>query len=386
MTTQGKELTFWEAAAIVAGYGIGGGIMAVPYLASLSGVLPFLVIMGVAYFISLLLHLMIVEMMLRDDETEQMVELLGKYLFRGRFGPFFTWSFFILCVVAFFGTLAAYMVGGGEIINEISGLPIWAGELIFYAMAAGVVFFGLKAVGISEKAAVAVIALVVVSLTAFSLRLPLNYDYPSFGGAKKALALYGMVMFSFFSFFSIPQAVHGMRSNKRKAAWAVVAGIGITFVFTLTVTLVAMGVCSEVTRIAMVGWGKAIGGWALILGSLFVLLAMLTSFWSISLALSVVLRERMQWPEKLCWAVSTLPCLLVALIGFTDFLGFLRLTGGFIAILAAIIMVPAYLGSKKHGLVKEPAWTMGPLGHPVFLSLVIIGFIFVLIGSMVSID
>ena len=32
----GKELTFGEATSIIAGYGIGGGILAVPYLASLN--------------------------------------------------------------------------------------------------------------------------------------------------------------------------------------------------------------------------------------------------------------------------------------------------------------------------------------------------------------
>ncbi len=57
MTEKKEQLTFMEAASTVAGYGIGAGIMAVPYLAIRSGVLPLLGIMVVAYLISILFHL-----------------------------------------------------------------------------------------------------------------------------------------------------------------------------------------------------------------------------------------------------------------------------------------------------------------------------------------
>ena len=60
------KLTFLEAASTVAGYGIGAGIMAVPYLAVRSGVGPLIGIMVVAYLISILFHLMLVDMTLRD--------------------------------------------------------------------------------------------------------------------------------------------------------------------------------------------------------------------------------------------------------------------------------------------------------------------------------
>lgn len=386
MNPEKKDLTFLEASSIVAGYGIGGGIMAVPYLASLAGVLPLIGLMLVGYLISIILHLMIVEMMMRDDDSHQIVELLNKYLFRGRFGAFFTWSFFILCIVAFFGTLTTYVVGGGEVFEELLGIPQWAGQLIFYAIAAGVVFFGLKAVGISEKLAIIAIALLVFALTGFSLRLPFSLDPSAVGGVKTALALYGMIMFSFFSFFSVPQAVTGLSWNKRLAPWSVICGMGITFVFVFIITITAMGVSEEVTRIAMIGWGKALGNWALYLGSVFVLLAMLTSFWSISLALSVVLQERLKWNERLAWLAATVPCLLTGLSGFTDFLGFLRLTGGLIAILVAVIMVPAYLACKRLGVVKEPAWTMGRFGNKGAMALVIVGYIMVLVGNVVKFE
>ena len=138
-----KNLTLFEASSVVAGLGVGGGIMAVPYLASFNGLLPIISIMAASYFLSVILHMMVAEMVIRDGGNQQLVELFGKYLFRGRAGNALTWIFFALIVVTFFSLLAAYIVGCGEILVKLLGLPLWAGEVITYGVAAGVVFFGL---------------------------------------------------------------------------------------------------------------------------------------------------------------------------------------------------------------------------------------------------
>jgi amino acid permease len=119
---------------------------------------------------------------------------------------------------------------------------------------------------------------------------------------------------------------------------------------------------------------------------LFVILAMLTSFWSVSLALTVVLAERLNWGDRLSWVVATLPSLVVALIGFTDFLGFLQITGGIIAILAAILMVPGYLSLKRKGRNKNPEWTMGMFGGWVFLAIVILGYIMTAVANVIAME
>jgi len=150
-----KQLTFVEASCIITGYGVGGGIMAVPFLAAQNGLLVTLLIIAVAYCFSVLLHLMIAEMCSGEEGSVQIVELFRKYLFKGRFENLFTWLFFALLLVILLSNMAAYIVGGGEILVNLLGLPLWIGKLLFYLVAAGVVFFGLKVLGISEKYAVA---------------------------------------------------------------------------------------------------------------------------------------------------------------------------------------------------------------------------------------
>jgi len=93
--SQNKKLSLFETAAIIAGLGVGGGIMAVPYLASLNGFMNFLWVMLLAYLLSVILHLMIAEIVIRDNGEKQLVETLSKYLFPGWAGvrTFFLWFF-----------------------------------------------------------------------------------------------------------------------------------------------------------------------------------------------------------------------------------------------------------------------------------------------------
>lgn len=70
-----------------------------------------------------------------------------------------------------FTNLAAYISGAAEIISELLGISLWLSRLLFYAAAASVVLFGLKAVGISEKLAVTVIFCWWAYLLSFPLRI-----------------------------------------------------------------------------------------------------------------------------------------------------------------------------------------------------------------------
>lgn len=410
-----KNLSLFEAAGIIAGYGIGGGIMAVPFLASRTGALPALLIIAVGYGASVLLHLMIAEMS-SASEGRQILELMTDYLFRGRLGAVLTWLFFVLILFAFLASLGAYIAGAGEILTELTGLPPVLCQLIFYLAAAGIVAFGLKVLGISEKIAIVLIALVFVVLAAVSFSAGLHPVPLTGGGATESLALFGMVMFCFAAFFSVPQAAEGLAWNRKLTGRAVLLGIGINLLFILLVTFLSLSVSEEVTRVAIIGWAEAIGAWAGVLGSVIVFLAMLTSYWSISYALATIFRERLGWRQVLCWLAATLPTLLFVLTGVSDFLGFMRLAGGAIAIIVALLVVPtfrAFRKSKSQGTPPSTApdaqpeetpkasteatsetspgeppgeyWSMGRWGATAFQLLVIMAYLLMAAGSFVEV-
>jgi len=385
MTETKKQLTLFEAAAIVAGLGVGGGILAVPYLAASLGLLQIIGIMVLAYFFSLLLHFMVAEMVTRDGGQLQLVELFGKYLFRGRSGVVYTWIFFTLIALTFFALLAGYLTGCADILLHLTGLPRWAGELATYVVAAGVAFFGLKAIGISEKYAVVGIAVVLIILCVGSFGSPWR-SLPLWAGwDKKTLAFYGMLMFGFACFFSVPQAAEGLAWNPRLLPWAIAIGIGLNFIFTLVIALMALWVSKEVTIEATLGWGETVGQWALVLGAIFTFLAMLTSYWGVSYALAVIVKDRLRWGDRSAWFFASFPSLLIAISNLTGFLGFMRIAGGAVAVMVALQVVPALRKVRRAQAAPGPYFNLGFWGGPLFQIMVIMAYLIMAVGSVVPV-
>jgi amino acid permease len=382
MSAAQKKLTVFEVACVVAGLGFGGGIMAIPYLASLNGIVSFVVIIIIAFLISVLLHLMVVEVVLMGDSSQQLVEIFGKYLFfKGGLGSVLTWTTFALIVVTFYALLAGYIVGCGELLRNFTALPLTAGMFISYVVAAGVVFFGLKAIGLSEKYAIIAIGLVLLVLSLWSFGRPFNH-VPLFAGTSKTmLALYGMLMFCFTGIFSVPQAAEGLSWDRKKVAGAVVMGIGINFVFVLVITCMVLLVSRSVTEVAIIGWCSAIGSWALAFGSTFALLALLTSYWSVSYALAIVMVERLKWGYRKAWLIATFPTFLMAIGTSAGFLDYMRYAGGAMAVLLAILIPPALGVSRKRAEGVKPEFSLGFLGGPLFRYFIIAAYLLMAVGS-----
>lgn len=240
MANESKNLTLLEASSIIAGNGIGGGIMAVPFLVSLNGIPSSLLVVGLAYLISVLLHLMIAEVAAGSGDNPQVVEIFSRYLFRGRWKMPLTWAFFGIICLVFFATLAGYIAGSGEILTSLLGIPSVASQLVFYALGAGVAFFGLKAIGISEKLAILGMGALFVLFFIVTLGIPLQPLSMGFSLDVRTLALFGMVMFSFGAFFAVPQAVTGLRTRPRLIPRAVVLGIGINLLVVLAVSFLSL--------------------------------------------------------------------------------------------------------------------------------------------------
>ncbi|MCX6553615.1 MAG: hypothetical protein NTZ12_01150 [Candidatus Aminicenantes bacterium] len=386
-TRSDGRLGFFEAASIIAGCGIGGGVLALPWLVSLNGILPSLAVLSAAYLLSLLLHLMIAEVSAGEESGKQIVELFRKYLFTGRGGAMLTWSFFGVMGIVFIANLAAYVAGGGEVLAS-SGVSAPWGSLLFYAAAASVTIFGLKALGSAEKWAVIGMGilfagLVIVSMISLASAGPATPANPPSPGFSRLLALYGMGMFCFAAYFSVPQAVRGLADRPRLIPTAVATGLGINFAVMLVVTSLSLLLCPEPTAIATIGWSKALGPAAEVAGTLFVILAMLTSYWSLSFAFADIIRERLGISRFASWLIATLPTLAIAFAGAGGFIKFMRTAGGGTAVFVAVLAVPMY---KKYRRSREETAILGPfLSSPHWGWIVVIAYLMMAAGSMVSI-
>jgi amino acid permease len=380
------RITRWEATSLMVGAGVGAGIMAVPYLADRVGLVGLAVILPVAWAASALIHLMLAEVLFRTGRDLQIVELMQLYVLRGRVGRWILWMVFALLSIAFLANLAAYISGAGEIVADLAGIDPHLAEILVYAISAGVVFFGLGAVGAAERFGVFVLVGLVAAIGAGAVPMPYHAPLGPSGAARPWLALYGMVMYALWTFYSVPQVVKGLGHDRHGAVRAILTGLGINGVLTAAVALVALGVSAEVTEVAILGMTDRMGPWAGVTGSLLVVFALVTSYWSVSLALADILRERTGVSVRAAWLLATLPSLLILWVGAWRFLEWLRLAAGATAIVVALITIPMYRRARRTGPVRDPGWTLGRWGSSVSLVLVLLSLVLMAVGSLVSLD
>ena len=379
MNQNNSKITQWEAACIITGYGIGGGVLAMPYLAAKNGVVMAFVILIVAFLASYLLHMMIADLVLKCDEGTQIVSVFSRFLFRGKLKTVLTVIFFALMAVVLCSNLAAYVAGAAEVVVGMLPIPALVAKIIFYVLAASVVIFGLKAVAVSEKIMVAIIFAIIAALAVFSFTAEPHALPTTPGTFKEGLAYYGMAMFAFSAFFSIPQAVDGLGRDEKKIKRAVFLGLGNNFILIVVITICALIASSEVTEVVMTGWSAGIGQWAVIAGGVFTVLAMLTTYWSISLALSEIVEEQLKWNARLCWILATVPSLLLALFNLGGFLDFLEIAAGAIAIIVAMLVIPTYRNAKK----EVPGSMLGGFSSTPMQLIVVIAYILMAVGSVI---
>lgn len=378
-----KRLTFWEATSIIVGHGVGSGILSVPFLASRNNWYDLLWIVAVAYGINLVMHFMIAELSYNNGGA-QFIKCFEKELFTGRFKKVAAWFAFGLLGFSVVVNVSGFIAGAAAVFGAWFGLPEIAGMVLFYVLAASVVYIGLKLVGICEKIAVFSMVGVIGILFAATLLSDLS-PLPRMGfSASNTLALYGMAAFSLSAVMSVPQVVKGLGGDKKKIRGSIAAGTGINVGLILLITFMTLlGAGEHISENgALVDLSAHLGGWVSIIGYIFSLLALSTSFWANTLNLRDIVNEQTKWGVKWSWLAASLPCLCIALIGVESFVGFTRLAG-VVQVLTGIGIILAYNRSRR----REGAGLIcGKWGTLPFQLLVIAGSLLSTIGSLIKVS
>jgi len=180
--------------------------------------------------------------------------------------------------------------------------------------------------------------------------------------------------------FSAIHGPHNTASRNRSDDILCLLGLGNNLVLIIVISFCALLASKEVTELAMTGWSAGIGQWAMIAGSIFTVLAMITTYWSISLALSDIVEEQLKWNKRLCWILATVPSLALALLNIGGFLAFLELAGGAIAIIVAVLVVPTFRNARK----ELPGSMLGPFAGDAAQLAVVIAYLLMAVGNLVS--
>lgn len=343
------RLSVWEATSIIIGHSIGGGIMAVPFLASRNSFAGTLAIIAGAFLFNVLLHFMIAELSYNCGGL-QMVKCFETYLFVGPAKKALTWIMFFLFGFSVILNISGYIIGAAEAIVALVPMPLWLAESIFFVLAGAVVLYGLKAVGIFEKWAVVLIYAIIGLLAAATMFTDLTPLPAATQSANAALALFGMTMFALAANQSVIQAVKGLGGDAKKVRLSIVAGIGADAVLVLVLTVATLlGSKGAVTELALLGLSKGVGDWAIWIGSLFTVLALVTTFWSSTLNLRDIVHEQIHTGNRLSWLIAALPSFLIAVLGLGTFLSFTRLVSAFSVLCGLLLIVTYGISRRKTG-------------------------------------
>ena len=377
-----SRLTFSEAASIIVGHGVGSGILAVPYLASRNRWYDFLWILVLAYGINLIMHFMIAELSYNNNGA-QFIKCFENELFTGKMKTIATWIAFGFLGFSVLVNVSGFISGAAAVFSAWFSLPVSIGMILYYILAASVVYIGMKFVGICEKIAVFSMVGVIGILFIATLLSDLSPLPTRFVAANNVMALYSMAAFSLSAVMSVPQVVKGLNGDRKKVRGSIALGtgvnVGLIFLITFMTLLGAGENISE--NGALVDLSFHLGGWVSMIGYLFSLLALSTSFWANTLNLRDIVHEQTRLGKKLSWLIATLPCLLIALLGVQSFVGFTRLAG-VVQILTGIGIIIAYNRSRKH---SDGSPICGRLGTLPFQILVVAGSLFSTIGSLLHV-
>ena len=376
-------LTTFEAICMIVGNSIGTGIIAVPYLATKNSMLDVIWMVALAYVINVILHLIIAELSYNNGGM-QLVKSFEGELFHGAAKKVFSWVVFVVYGLAIMIGVSGNINGGAQIFTNWFGMPMWTAQLVYYAIAGCVVFMGMKAVGLAQKYAVVLLIGIVAAMAVGTLIHPVNTPHSSEFHWNNLLALYSMVVFATSANQAVIQVVKGLEGNPHRIRKTILIGFGVSSLFVLIVTMtVLLGTKGEINKeLAYMQLGESIGEWAVILAGIFSLFALLTTFWSNTLALRDVVHEQIHTGNRISWLIATVPCILFAMFGVNSFIILTRIMSG-VVILVSIMLVLTY-GKSRRKAGASPI--CGVIGTAPFQVLMVLSTILSAAGSLVPLS
>ncbi len=371
-----RKLTPAQVMFTVVGCGVGSGCLGTAYGARLAGfpVIAFwLVVSGITTLFSMYY---VAEAALRTRRMMQLPGLAERYV-----GPIGRILIFLAVTLNSFSCLIAYFNGSGSILNKLLGVPAWAGTMLFLIPGMLVVYFGLKAVGMAgEYLSIAMTIMLIILCGASLLSRDANFSRLAAADWYYAVPVFNIAAFSYIGQYLVPDLARGLSHEPEKLAPAMLTGQIITMLLLILVPLGCFAIqpADQITQVATIAWGEALGQWALYTANIFALTAMFTSFCPISQTLISSVVDFFKFSSDSdakfrlpIMAVIYLVPLILVLGGFVGFVDALYFSGTFCAAIMAILPVFMVNEARKTGDI-EPVWNCGWMASVPMEALIVV--------------
>ncbi|PTU66128.1 MULTISPECIES: aromatic amino acid transport family protein [Chromobacterium] len=366
-----------ETIGIIVGTNIGAGVLGIAFAARKTGYLPLLACLILTCVICIITMLYTAEACLRTRGNHQLSGLAQRYL-----GGIGAWLIFIAVAANSYGALTAYMSGSGNILADFFneyGLSPQLGSLLFFIPSALILYLGLKALGAGQKLISGAMMTIVLVLIFATISHPSsNVAYLLQREWEYVIPVFNLAVFVFGAQFLVPELVRGNQHQARQLPRLIVAGMLATLLLVAAIpaSVIALVGNDNVSQVATLNWGRALGNWAYYTANIFALLAMMTSYWGLGGCLLTNIFDHFRLgpeghPVKRCLVLAAvaLPPFLFAYSGASSFVGALYFAGTFGGVLMGIMPIILLNRARRHG-ETVPAFRCGWYAHPLIQALI----------------
>lgn len=354
----GYNKNFLFALSILIGTIVGAGIFGIPYVISKSGIIP-----GFFYFLILggavlLIHLFFGEIILRTNEKHRLPGFAKKYL--GEKGRIIIAASTLLAVT---GALLAYTIIGGDflkiILSPFLNLSSFYFSLIFWAILTFFIFQGIKLIAPAQLLMNA--AFIFIIFLIFYFALPkINLQNFTLVNPENIFLPYGIILFSLIGWSAIPiiSEIFKNSEEKRKIKKVIIASTVVVIFLYFLFILSVVGVSGQDTSSeALFGLLPFLGQKIVVLGALFGMLAIATSFLILGNYLKNTLFYDFKIPRPFSAAISCGIPLILFLIGFRGFIEVVGFVGTLVGVIEGVVIILIFKKAKTLGN-RQPEYSL----------------------------
>lgn len=327
----------YTAVALLVSAAVGAGIFGLPYAIYQSGIwvgLLYLVGLGL---IGWLVNLAYGDIVLNTPGTHQLPFYAETYL-----GKRWKTITLVSMLIGFYGALAAYVVEVSTLLQRVlypwlqldRTYFVWA---FFLAMSIAL-YIGLRAVAQVDRIMVLVNFALITFFVIIGLK-HMQWDTVVSSQGHNIFLPYGVVLFALSAAAAVPDMSNIVRRDRKLLRRAITIGSLLPIIIYIAFVIVTIGLTGDqTTENAIVGLGQVLGRQAMILGSIFGIISMTTSF----LLLGLVLKETYSYDFKitpvLAWLGVLVPPLVIVLSQWFSFIEMLGISGAVLGGVDGIIL------------------------------------------------
>lgn len=365
-----KNKAFIHSTAVLIGTMVGVGVFGIPFAFAKAGFW-----VGTAYLvltggITALMMLIYAELVLRTQEKHQLVGYVGIYA-----GQNARRIIFFTAALGFYGALLAYVIVSGSFLNNIfSHFFFWPQNnysILFWGLSAVLVLIGLRTVANVELGLVVLYSAVILAIAALGAGKIDTVNYSGYNPAFWFLP-YGVLLFAFGGLSSVPIQREILRGQEHLLKKSILTAIAVVAFLYLLFAFIVVGISGDVTSPeSLEGLFDFLGPGIIVLGSVFGILAITTTFLTLGTALLDIFRLDFGIPRFYAWLLVILPPLVLFLAGQRNFIDVISLVGAVAVGLEPLVLLFAYRKARTAG-TRTPEFAL-TVPKPV---MILVGLVF----------